>query len=296
MSLKISVVQPATHAPPDDERNVADAVAYVERAAAEGADFVTFPESYPGPWRMPASFDPVPELADAARRCDVHVVFGTLEPIDEGDGSAHNLVVLAHPGGREPTIYRRTHPPGPWIYAGGDRWDFRYVAGDDSVVVPTALATVGLGMCSEVYMPEVARTLALRGAELIFLPAGIDKQRLWATWRTLIWARAIENLAVVVTTQNLFTGGERGLAMVAAPEEILLEETGPGMFVVDVDLDRVRELRASEDELTAGRHQAAKAGVLSQWQRPELWPASHPGLDGSVAGYPANASAFPAQS
>jgi predicted amidohydrolase len=42
-------------------------------------------------------------------------------------------------------------------------------------------------------MPQVARALALRGAELIFMPAGKDKNTLWATWRTLIWARAIEN-------------------------------------------------------------------------------------------------------
>lgn len=279
MSLKIAVVQPATHAPPDDERNVADAVAYVERAAAEGADFVAFPETYPGPWRMPAGFDPTAEMAAAARRCGIHVQFGTIEPLDETDGSAHNVLALAYPDDREPAIYRRTHPPGPWIYSGGDHWEFQYVPGDQYVVAPTEQATVGLAMCSEVYMPEIARTLALRGAELIFLPAGTDKRRLWHTWRTLVWARAIENLAIVVTTQNLFAAGERGLAMVAAPEEIVFEATGPGMFVVDVDLARVRELRATRDDVTASRHNAAKAGVLSQWQRPELWPATHPGLE-----------------
>ena len=44
-----------------------------------------------------------------------------------------------------------------------------------------AQGKVGLAMCSEAYMPEVTRALALRGAELIFLPAGTDKRRLWAT-------------------------------------------------------------------------------------------------------------------
>lgn len=276
-NMKIAVVQPQTHAPPDDERNVADALRHVERAAAEGASFVAFPETYPGPWRMPASFDPTAAMVAAARRHGVHVQFGTIEPLDDADGSAHNVLALAYPDEREPTLYRRTHPPGPWIYSGGERWEFRYVAGDEYVVAPTEHATVGLAMCSEVYMPEIARTLALRGAELIFLPAGIDKQRLWHTWRTLVWARAIENLAIVVTTQNLMAAGERGLAMVAAPEEIVFEATGPGLFVVDVDLERVRELRASRDDSSSSRRNAAKAGVLSQWQRPELWPSTHPG-------------------
>ena len=144
---------------------------------------------------------------------------------------------------RPPARYRRTHPNGPWIYTGGTAWEFQYVPGDEFPVFDTVHGKVGLAMCSEVYVPEVARALALRGAELIFMPAGKDKNTLWATWRTLIWARAIENLALVVTTQNLFDHGERGLAMVAAPEEIMFESTAAGMTVVDVDLARVRYLR-----------------------------------------------------
>ena len=81
-----------------------------------------------------------------------------------------------------------------------------------------------MAMCSEVYMPEVTRALSLRGAEIIFLPAGVDKKKLWGTWRNLIWSRAIENLAVVITTQNLFDKSQRGLAMVATPEEVIFRE------------------------------------------------------------------------
>ena len=132
-------------------------------------------------------------------------------------------------------------------------------------------------MCSEVYMPEVTRALALRGAEVIFMPAGVDKNRLWATWRTLIWARAIENLAIVVTTQNLFDHSQRGLAMVAAPEEILFESTAAGLSVVDVSLDRVRQMRAARDEVGSSAVYGAKQGVLGpQWQRPELYDVYYP--------------------
>ena len=205
MTFRIAVVQPISHPPGEDERNIADAVRAIEHAAHEGADFVCFPETYPGPWRMPATFDPVPAMAEAAATHGVHVVFGTIEPIDRKAATAHNLIVMAYPDGRAPARYRRTHPNGPWIYTGGTAWEFQYVAGNEFPVFDTAHGKVGLAMCSEVYMPEVTRALALRGAELVFMPAGTDKRRLWATWRTLIWARAIENLAVVVTTQNLFS-------------------------------------------------------------------------------------------
>ena len=139
------------------------------------------------------------------------------------------------------------------------------------VVADTEHGRLGLGMCSEVYVPEVSRALALRGAEIILLPAGVDKGRLWATWRNLIWSRAIENLAVTVTTQNLFSAEERGLAMVAGPEEILFEAVRPGVFTVDVDLTRVRALRAEWDDAASSQRNAAKAGVLTQWRRPELY-------------------------
>jgi predicted amidohydrolase len=270
VSFKLALVQPLSHPPPDDESNVEQAVRYVEQAAAQGAQVVAFPETYPGPWRMPARFNPEAALNDAARRHRVYVQYGTLEPIDDEERTAHNLVMLAGPDGETAGRYRRTHPPGPWIYTGGEHWEFQYVPGDDFPVFETEHGEFGLAMCSEVYVPEVTRALALRGAEVLFLPAGIDKQRLWATWRNLIWSRAIENLAIVVTTQNLFDPTERGLAMVATPEEIVFETVLPGLFVMDLDLVRLRQLRAEHDEIGSSTRNAAKAGVLTQWQRPEL--------------------------
>src|ERR1700752_2528665 len=236
MTFRIAVVQPISHPPGEPDRNITDAVQWIERAKADGADFVCFPETYPGPWRMPATFDPTAAMVEAAKKHGVYVGFGTMEPIDAKGATAYNLICMAYPDGRAPARYRRTHPNGPWIYTGGKAWEFQYVAANAFPVFDTAHGKVGLAMCSEVYVPEVARALALRGAELIFMPAGTDKRRLWATWRTLIWARAIENLAIVVTTQNLFDHGQRGLAMVATPEEIVFESTAAGMSLVDVSL------------------------------------------------------------
>jgi predicted amidohydrolase len=271
MGFRIAVVQPWTHAPPGDEANVADAVRGIERCAGDGADFVCFPETYPGPWRMPAEFDPTGRLADAAAKHGVHAVFGTIEPISAQAATAFNLIVMTYPDGREPARYRRTFPNGPWLYTGGKYWEFQYVPGDDYPVFDTVHGKVGLAMCSEVNVPEVSRALALRGAELLFLPAGLNKRKLWDTWRALLWARAIENLALVVSTQNMVAQDDRGLAIVAAPEEIIYESTVAGTGVVDVSLDRVRELRSGRDGGGSSEKYGAKQGVLSeQWQRPDV--------------------------
>jgi len=212
-------------------------------SASQGADFVCFPESYPGPWRMPAHYDPSSAIAEAAAKHGIYAVFGTVQPIDEAKATAYNLTCMAFADGRPVARYRRSHPNGPWIYTGGKHREFQYVAGNDYPVFDTRHGKIGLAMCSEVYVPEVARALALRGAELIFMPAGLDKRRLWESWRTLLYARAIENLAIVVSTQNLLSHANRGLAIVASPEAVLYESTIAGMGVVEVSLDRIRELR-----------------------------------------------------
>jgi predicted amidohydrolase len=271
MSFTLALVQPIAHHPPDDERNVGDALAAIARLAKQGAGVIMFPETYPGPWRMPARFNPTAAILAAAKEHGVYVEFGTLEPIDEQAGTAYNTLVLAMPDGTAHT-YRRTHPPGPWLYSGGKDWEFQYVAADDDyAVIPTGHGVFGQAMCSEVYVPEVARALALRGAEVLLMPAGTDKRKLWSTWRTLLWARAIENIAVVATTQNLWNRSERGLALVATPEEIIFESTEPGEFIVEIDLERVRAMRADVDGVGSGTVYASKAGLLTQWQRPEMY-------------------------
>src|SRR5947208_933337 len=113
MTFRIAVVQPITHRPGEDAANIPEAVRHIERAAADGAHFVCFPETYPGPWRMPAPFDPVAALAEAAVKQRVHVVFGTTEAISAHDATAYNLICMAYPDGRAPARYRRTHPNGP---------------------------------------------------------------------------------------------------------------------------------------------------------------------------------------
>jgi predicted amidohydrolase len=231
---------------------------------------------------MPAAYDPSSRITEAAQRHGIHVVFGTMEPIDNAKKTAYNLTCMAYPDGRTPARYRRTHPNGPWIYAsrtgGGGVWEFEWVPGNDFPVFDTVHGKVGLGMCSEVYMPEVSRALALRGAEIIFLPAGLSGGgNLWETWRTLLRARAMENLALVVSTRNIFDPAtERGLAIIAGPERTHYESTNVGMSVVAVSLDRVRELRAGWDGNDKTSSCGVKQGLLSQWQRPELYDSIFP--------------------
>jgi predicted amidohydrolase len=279
MSFRLAVVQPLTAFGPDArEQNLAGALRHATEAARQGAQLVCFPESYPGPWRMPITWSPLPELRAIAREVGVHLVAGFAEPLDAAGRRCHNALALIGPDGRDIGIYRRTTPDhAPWIYQGGTYWDFDWVPADALPVFDTDLGRIGLLMCSEVYAPELARVLAVKGAELIVMPAGLmgTKSALVDTWRTLTWARAIENLAYTAICNNIVTEGEQGLAMVCSPEEIVLESRLEGVHVATVDLDRVRWLRDQQDRLVGEpKPWRTKPGNLRDWRRQAVFDAN----------------------
>ena len=94
MTFRIALVQPIANPIEEAEKNIADAVDFIARAKSEGAEFVCFPETYPGPWRMPATFDPTPRVAEAAAKHGINVVYGTIEPLSHNEG-LHNLICMA---------------------------------------------------------------------------------------------------------------------------------------------------------------------------------------------------------
>lgn len=273
MTVRLAVVQPKTRLGPDEEANVGEAARYIGEAALRGAQLVLLPETYPGPWTDRLRYDPFEPLAAQARASGVWVVAGTTEPVP---GSAtdgyYNVCLLIGPRGELHGKYRRTCPPGPYIYKGGPFWDFNYTAADELPVFATPLGTIGILVCSEVYVPELARILTLKGAEIILLPAGrvVDFNE---NWLTLVRARAIENLAYTATCQNLI--GNPGMAMIAAPERVLAASTEEGILLADLDLDRVRELRAAAPRIS-GSGQFRTIPGIARFRRPEVFRKNLP--------------------
>jgi predicted amidohydrolase len=284
------VVQPRTYWGKDEARNVDEASRYVAQAGAVGVDLLMFPENYPGPYRSEGRFEVVEPMAAAAAEHGVALAIGTSLESEPGSGRFHIATVLIDTAGEALGITRRTHPEGPYIYEGGDLWDFSYQETDELSVVDMGWGKVGVVTCSEVFVPEVARVLALRGAELCLFPTGllIDELGYTENWRTLVRARAIENLMYTAVTVNLFppefarpyrqapleeapsaSGLTRGIAMIASPEHVLAQSEAPGILYADLDLERVRTLRSTEEELIVPAPYRTIPGILG-WRRPKV--------------------------
>jgi predicted amidohydrolase len=139
----------------------------------------------------------------------------------------------------------------------------------DLEVHETDIGGIGLLFCSEVYSPELARALTLKGADILLYPTGGLIYELTETWKTMIWARAIENLVYVCATQNIY-GTEEGIGTIAGPEGVLAASPRAGMLVADLDLDRLAELRGLDQRLDLPMPYRVIPGLI-RWRRPDLY-------------------------
>lgn len=271
MEVRVAAVQPQAYRGIEEERNVERALGYIDVAADLEAQFVVFPEGYPGPSATPIRYSADDDLCDKARQRGIYVIAGSLHEA-ERQGSYFVALKLIGPDGRIQGMYRRTTPQGPYIYdqpPAPGVWGFDYVTGDELPIFETPFGTIGLLVCSEIYIPELARTLALKGAEVIFAPAGALINELMPTWRTMVWARSIENLLYTVTCQNLF-GVEEGVAMIASPECVLSQRNDAGIITGTLDLDRIRWLREQEERIEIPKQYRVIPGTM-RWRRPDLY-------------------------
>lgn len=179
--------------------NVEKAVVWIERAVREtGARLVILPETVTTGFtpdcpaeelwdRVDTLPSPMTEpVAAAARRLRIYVVCPTYERGLER-GVVYNTAALFGPDGEMLGRYRKTHLfPTERLSGGG--WS---TPGDESVVVETELANVGLTICYDGDFPELYRCEAIRGAEVIVRPAAL--LRSFEIWELTNRARAYDN-------------------------------------------------------------------------------------------------------
>ncbi|HZU17509.1 MAG TPA: carbon-nitrogen hydrolase family protein [Candidatus Dormibacteraeota bacterium] len=250
----IAAVQPDSVWGEKEWRNLQTAVDAVEEAASRGADLITFPEGFPGPCNGPLdsagrlSQPPIATLCELARRHRVHIVASDLEANPEIPDTYFLTLKLIDRSGEILANYRRVQPDNQYLneYLHTRR---HVLPGDRLVVVETDLARIGLLICSELWVPELPRSLTLMGAEVIVAPVnGRHSEtrfgpRLWEQWRCLARTRAAENLNYVVVTQNIHVPGASGIGIIAGPDGPVATLDGAGIVYGEIDMVRLAWLR-----------------------------------------------------
>jgi predicted amidohydrolase len=268
-SVTLAAVQPLAFRGAEEHKNVERALFHMDEAAAAGAQIISFPEGYPGPYYGELTYDPDEQIRERARAHGMYVVYSRLESAPDDPDYYYCILRLIDRNGDVLGSYRRLQTTPTHVNDVLFGKDLVRGPEEDLVVYETEIGNLGLLICSEVYSPELARVLTLKGADILFYPIGGLIYELTATWKTMIWARAIENLVYVAATQNLY-GCEEGIGTIAGPEQVLAQSKEPGMLLARLDLDRLQELRDLDQRLDLPMPYRVIPGLL-RWRRPELY-------------------------
>ena len=189
--------------------NTETMVNWIKRAGSEGHDLIVFPEMCDTGYDMNVILKTSSEwngaviesIKQAAATANINVIVGISERVEDG---VYNSIAVLDRKGKLIGKYRKTH-----LITAEPTFEDKFLkAGDELGLVEIEGKQFGLMTCYEIRFPEIARTLALRGADVLIIPAAWPLVRL-PHWEALILARAIENQVFVAATSRI--GNDTGV-------------------------------------------------------------------------------------
>ncbi|MFP5343924.1 MAG: carbon-nitrogen hydrolase family protein [Candidatus Limnocylindria bacterium] len=266
--LRVALVQ--LDATEDVAANIERAAALADAAAADGARLVALPEylHFRGPddgFRASAGDVPGPltePFAEVARSRGAWILMGSIAERSADPRRPYNTSVLIGPTGEVAATYRKVHLFDIDVERGpSDTESARVTPGDDPVCADIDGARLGLSICYDLRFPELYRTLALAGAEILTVPANFTERTGRDHWEVLLRARAIENGAwVIASAQVNGPPGQPafGRSMIVDPWGTVVAQAPDrvGVIAADIETDRVAAVRRQIPVLANRRPEA----------------------------------------
>lgn len=239
-------------------------IVFHELVVSGAAQFV--PEPSKEPWLKIAQKIPGPfstRLCDMALRTKKWIVPGSMYETDGGE--IYNTALVISPEGIITAKYRKMFP---WL-----PFEMETTAGDKFCVfdIPE-VGRFGLCICYDAWFPEVIRTLAWMGAEVILHPTLTSTSDRSAEL-ILTQANAIFNQCYVVDVNGLGPWGG-GRSTITDPEGHVLQQAGEHDMVLTelLNLDQVRKTR-----------EFGTLGLCQTWKQLRNFQGKFPIYEGKIA-------------
>jgi N-carbamoylputrescine amidase len=265
----IGLLQLAFSADTDD--NLKKAVAWVVKAAREGAGIICLPELYRSQYFCQKEDFKNFDLAETIPGPSTEVFQKTaydnnvavIVPVFEkrAPGLYHNSAVIIDSDGKILGIYRKMHiPDDPEFYE-----KYYFTPGDTGFKsFKTNYGTIGTLICWDQWYPEGARLTTMKGAEVLFFPTAIgwhpsEKEKYGEaqrdSWITIQRSHAIANGVYVASVNR--TGFEQpveeqdgiifwGSSFICDPQGVFLaraSEDREEILLAEVDTQQIETIR-----------------------------------------------------
>lgn len=255
------------------EANTAHACELIAEAARNGADLVALPELFSTGYNLniigprildliePVDGPTVTALREAARANGVYVVAGFALAKEELPAVAYNSSVFINREGELLGTFDKAHL---WAL---ERFYFR--SGNAFPVFDTEFGKVGVMICYDMGFPEVARILALKGAELIVCPSAWCEED-HDVWNYNTQCRALENTVFLAAVNrhgregDLYMGGHTRVCNPRGAVIAELAEEAEGILYAELDFDQLKKFRTASPYLRDRRPEL--------YDEVKLWP------------------------
>ena len=249
----------------DPKANLAMVRSLMQEAAAQGADFVLTPEvtnclsssrdHQRAVLQLEEDDTTLAGLREEAASLGIWLLIGSLGlKTGDADGRFANRSFLIGPDGGIRARYDKIHMFDVAISETETYTESSgYRPGTRAVLAQTGFAPVGMAICYDLRFPRLSDALVNAGAQILTYPAAFSPVTGAAHWHSLLRARAIEAGAWVLAPAQTGThqGGSgalrntygHSLAVDPWGEVVLDAGTEPGVYVFDMELDKVAEAR-----------------------------------------------------
>jgi N-carbamoylputrescine amidase len=249
-NVKVAAVTMESH-PGEIDRNMDKVASYTREAAGAGAEIICFPElclsgyflkNVEEAYSLSRSEDIIGHVQRLSLSLGITILAGLVEMVPEG--KPYITHVIAGPKGLVGR-YRKTHLSPPEKK--------RYQQGQEIPVYRHRGCNFGVQLCYEAHFPEISTTLALQGADIIFIPHaspwGTYEEKI-QSWSRHLMSRAFDNALYVVACNQMGKTSEGlafpGVALVINPAGQVVGSYGGGkekMLIVTLAGEEITRMR-----------------------------------------------------
>ncbi len=248
---KIAIVQ--FKASTNKNNNLKKILSYINKASKKGAELCAFPEFmmfYTPSSQSSSKLSSLAEtingnfvttIAQAAKKSSIQVV-GTFYEKSRKKNRVYDTSVIINKFGKVVSTYRKIH-----LYDAMGFKESNKMTPGSKIVKPTktSVGKIGMLICYDLRFPEMSRTLASAGSEILVVPSAWVKGEMKEEhWVTINKTRAIENGCYVVAPDqvgNIYCG--RSLVVDPLGKILLDMKKRQGFSVVNISLNQVKKIR-----------------------------------------------------
>jgi predicted amidohydrolase len=249
--MKVAVVQ--FKASTDKETNLKKIINYITKAAEKKATLVAFPEFMMFYTNSSQTSKQLADMAETingnfvstisktAKENRIQVV-GSFYEKSTKKNRVYDTSFVINTSGKVISTYRKIH-----LYdALGFRESDKMIRGSKiTKPVKTSIGKIGMMICYDLRFPEMSRSLAAAGSEILIVPSAWVKGNMKEEhWVTINKTRAIENGCYVIAPDqvgNIYCG--RSIAVDPYGKILLDMKKKQGIGYVEIELKNVKQIR-----------------------------------------------------